>query len=170
MVKSYRRKVGGKRRTRKAGGMMDSLKISMNKGASEANKHYEAAKKSATPHADKLVKGVTDNVAKAKIASAPHVETMKQGTRKMYNAQKYSNPSSFVAAKVVEGYGSSAMNTSKSMGKSMGNSMMNRSKSMMDGSKSMMSQYHPPNMKTINVNKAIDSGKMGVPQATDYRQ
>ena len=91
---------------------------------------------------------------------------MKQGTRKMYNAQKYSNPSSFVAAKVVEGYGSSAMNTSKSMGKS----MMNRSKSMMDRSKSMMSQYHPPNMKTINVNKAIDSGKMGVPQAPHYRQ
>ena len=165
MVKSYRRKVGSKRRTRKAGGMMDSLKISMNKGASEANKHYEAAKQSAAPHADKLVKGVTDNVAKAKNASAPRVETMKHGTRKMYNAQKYSNPTSFVAAKVVEGYGSSAMNTSKSMGKS----MMNRSKSMMDRSKSMMS-HHPSNMKTLNVNKAIESGKMGVPQAPDYRQ
>ena len=166
MVKSYTRKVGGKRRTRKAGGMMDSLKISMNKGASEANKHYEAAKKSAAPHADKLVKGVTDNVAKAKLASAPHVETMKQGTRKMYNAQKYSNPSSFVAAKVVEGYGSSAMNTSKSMGKS----MMNRSKSMMDRSKSMMSQHNPSRIKTLNVNQAMDSSKMGVPQASNYRQ
>ena len=166
MVKSYTRKVGGKRRTRKAGGMMDSLKLSMNKGASEANKHYEAAKKSAAPHADKLVKGVTDNVAKAKLASAPHVETMKQGTRKMYNAQKYSNPSSFVAAKVVEGYGSSAMNTSKSMGKS----MMNRSKSMMDRSKSMMSQHNPSRIKTFNVNQAMDSSKMGVPQASNYRQ
>jgi hypothetical protein len=166
MVKSYTRKVGGKRRTRKAGGMMDSLKLSMNKGASEANKHYEAAKKSAAPHADKLVKGVTDNVAKAKLASAPHVETMKQGTRKMYNAQKYSNPSSFVAAKVVEGYGSSAMNTSKSMGKS----MMNRSKSMMDRSKSMMSQHNPSRIKTLNVNQAMDSSKMGVPQASNYRQ
>ena len=166
MVKSYTRKVGGKRRTRKAGGMMDSLKLSMNKGASEANKHYEAAKKSAAPHTDKLVKGVTDNVAKAKLASAPHVETMKQGTRKMYNAQKYSNPSSFVAAKVVEGYGSSAMNTSKSMGKS----MMNRSKSMMDRSKSMMSQHNPSRIKTLNVNQAMDSSKMGVPQASNYRQ
>jgi hypothetical protein len=166
MAKSYRRKNNGKRRTRKAGGMMDSLKIRMNNGAAKANEHYEAAKKAAAPHADKLVKDVTDNVAKAKTSAAPHVENMKKNTKKMYNAQKYSNPTSFVAAKVVEGYGSSAMN----MGKSMGKSMANKGKSMANKGNSMMTQYHPSGMANVQVDQALNSSKMGVPQASPYNR
>ena len=119
MAKSYRRKTNGKRRTRKAGYMMDSLKKHMDRGATEANKQYEIAKKAAAPHADKLIKDMNTNVAKAKTAAAPHVENMKNNTKKMYNAQKYSNPTSFAAAKVGERYSKSAMIMGKSMGKSM---------------------------------------------------
>ena len=155
MAKSYRRKTNGKRRTRKAGGMMDSLKTHMNKGAAEANKQYEIAKKAAAPHADKLVKGMNANVAKAKTAAAPHVENMKNNTKKMYNAQKYSNPSSFAAAKVGERYGKSAM----IMGKSMANK-----------GNSMMTQYHPSGMANVHVDQALNSSKMGVPQASPYNR
>ena len=163
MAKSYRRKTNGKRsvkrRTRKAGGMMDSLKTHMNKGAAEANKQYEIAKKAAAPHADKLVKGMNANVAKAKTAAAPHVENMKNNTKKMYNAQKYSNPSSFAAAKVGERYGKSAMIMGKSMGKSMANK-----------GNSMMTQYHPSGMANVHVDQALNSSKMGVPQASPYNR
>ena len=161
MAKSYRRKNNGKRRTRKAGDMLGSLKAQMAKGARAANKHYDIAKKAAAPHADKLVKGMNTNVAKAKTAAAPHVENMKKNTQKMYNAQKYSNPSSFAAAKVGERYGKSAMNMGKSMSKSMGNSMMNKGNSM-------MTQYHPSGMANVQVDQALNSSKMGVPQASPY--
>ena len=155
MAKSYRRKTNGKRRTRKAGGMMDSLKTHMDRGAAEANKQYAKAKKAAAPHADKLVKGMNANVAKAKTAAAPHVENMKNNTKKMYNAQKYSNPSSFAAAKVGERYGKSAM----IMGKSMANK-----------GNSMMTQYHPSGMANVHVDQALNSSKMGVPQASPYNR
>ena len=67
-------------------------------------------------------------------------------TKKMYNAQKYSNPTSFVAAKVGERYGKSAMNMGKSM----------------------MTQYNPSGMGHVQVDQALNSSKMGVPQASPY--
>ena len=148
MTKSYRRKTSGKRvrRTRKAGGMFDSLKTHMDKGAAEANKHYEAAKKAAAPHAEKMKQQSIKGFAQAKSFAAPHVENMQNKTTQLYNKQKYSNPTSFAAAKMGERYG----------------------KSMMTQGNAMMSQYHPSGMTTGNVGQAMESSRMGVPQASPY--
>ena len=150
MSKTYKngRKQNKKMLTRKRkGGFMNYLNTQIEKGKQMANKHYEDAKRIATPHAERMMN-----------------QTMNK-MKPTYDKMKNSNASNYALFSMAERYGKSAMNKGMRTMKDKGNSMMEKGNSMMEKSNAMMEKSNAMSNKYLDkdsneyLNKMVKDGK-----------
>ena len=158
MAKTYKHAGGykNKRRTRKArrvGGMFDSLKTQMAKGAQIANQHYQSALKAAGPQAEKWRQQTVNQFSNMKQKVNPMMQRgMQSMQREMQQGMQRASP--------MMQRGMQSMQRGMQEGMQRTSPMMQRGMQL-----GMQSMQGLRNVASNTVNNAARMGERGVPQS-----
>ena len=158
MAKTYRRKGShnkkrGTRKARRGGGMFDSLKTQMAKGAQMANQHYQSALKAAGPQAEKWRQQTINQFSNMKQKANPMMQRgMQSMQRGMQQGMQRASP--------IMQRGMQSMQREMQQGMQRANPMMQRG--MQRGMQSIQGLR---NVASNTVNNAARMGERGVPQS-----